>query len=97
MQKIQRITIERYMSYFEKRNVKMGEVLLKQGDPIKKLYIIKCGEFELEFHKMKNIETYFDINYYMNFSEIFRFTKERDYEIKGVYQGVETHKVFDNF
>ena len=93
MTNIQRSAIERFMTNFEKKEIKMGEVIIRQGEPINNIYIIKSGEFEVEIQKQKDINGFFDINYYMNFSEIFRFTNERNCELKGVYHAIDNHKV----
>lgn len=71
-----------------------GEIVLKQGDPIKYIYIVKSGSFQVSYKWTKYIKNDFDINYYSNITPLdFRFTHDRGYEMKGYKKFEETLKL----
>lgn len=75
--------IEKFSYYMEHKEYSGGDFIIKQGDPIDSLFIVRRGLFQVFYKKKDKIETEFDINYFSNLNRKDRFTDRRAHEIKG--------------
>ena len=71
----------RYYNYFSSKDYKIGDILFKQNDTVKKIFFVKKGEIELIMQSSINhinylIERKFDSNDYLT-RNIFSKTKEQ--------------------
>lgn len=90
-----RNAIERLKLNIKEKKFLTGEKVLEQNDPISNVYIVKSGSFQIRYKTIKNIVNEFDLNYYINITPMeFRFTENRNYEIKGFKKTEENWKLF---
>ena len=72
---------------FEEISFPLNEPVLKQGEEIEYLYLIKNGAFEINYQVTKNITSSLDINFFSMINEwiVDRFYSARQCEVKGSY------------
>jgi len=89
--------IKKIFKNFIRKKGKINERIITQGDPINSLYILKTGQFSLQYNDLIELENGFDLNFFLSTNEMLsnqeRFTGSRLHEIKGYQQTKEKYNV----
>ena len=85
-------------SFFVKRltllKYKASEVVLKQGEPVNKIFFVKRGSFKYSHFRKKEEQVDFNLDYFIKYQEMSgeRFSNNRKYEIQGSYSYIEDNR-----
>jgi len=74
------IFFERLVNLFQKKTCVYGDIITKQGDFINDLYLIKSGQFSVEYTYENSVINNFGIRYFSQVNHE-RFSQTRMYEI----------------
>ncbi len=89
-----RNAIEKLKLNSEEKKFANRDILIKQGDPLNFIYIVKSGRFQVLYKIKKNIFNEFDLKFYSSITPSdFRFTENNLYEIKGFKTTEENFKI----
>lgn len=89
-----RNAIEKLKLNSEEKNFYSREILIKQGEPLDSVYIVRSGRFQVNYKLKKNIYNEFDLKFYSSITPVdFRFTENRKHEIKGYKTTEENLKI----
>ena len=87
-----RAQVEKFTYYMSVRNCRNEEYVVKQGDELKNIFIIKKGLFEVSYKTENTLKIDFNINYFSQINSE-RFSERRLHEITGYKNISDYNKV----
>ena len=90
--------VKRILLELNKKIYKKDEIIVTQGSLLDKIFIIRKGEFEINYKHKINFKSDYNINYFLQLDQFSRqrFTTNRIYELKDSVDKIDTYKVFIN-
>jgi CRP-like cAMP-binding protein len=85
-------SVRKFLLELDKKLFKHGDLVVRQGDTMRNLLIIRKGQFEVIYKHTDNFKCEFNSKY-LHEEEVERFTSNRAYELRNEINMVEPHKV----
>lgn len=88
--------VENLQETMVKEVYNLGDHVIKQGDPVKKIYIVRKGLFQVSLKYTRKFFNEFDMNYFDNLvKEPQRFTSRRRFELQDSYKSLIEYKLIN--
>jgi CRP-like cAMP-binding protein len=86
------INVKKFLIELDKKLYKHGDIVIRQGEPLNSILLIRKGQFEVVYKHIDNFKCDYNSKY-LNDEVSQRFTANRVYELKDEVNMIEQHKV----